>query len=128
MLLRSELKLPSPEVVAADPAVYVPWFHKSNYNTTGGADRSSNGGRTTLTLTLTLTRTLTLTLTQTLTLTLTLTLILTLTLTLARRPPRHRHSHARARRPHARLRALPELRPVRADLDAVLAARDRRPN
>ena len=45
MLLKSELKLPSPEVVAADPAVYVPWFHKSNYNTTGGADRSSNGGR-----------------------------------------------------------------------------------
>ena len=64
--------------MAADPAVYVPWFHKSNcntlalaltltatltptptltltptltrfhksnYNTTGGADRSSNGGR-----------------------------------------------------------------------------------
>ena len=27
MLFRSELKLPSPEVVAADPAAYVPWFH-----------------------------------------------------------------------------------------------------
>ena len=45
MLLKTELKLPSPEVVAADAAVYVPWFHKSNYNTTDGPDRSSNGGR-----------------------------------------------------------------------------------
>jgi len=32
MLLKTELKLPSPEAVAADAAVYVPWFHKSYPN------------------------------------------------------------------------------------------------
>jgi hypothetical protein len=43
--LKAELAFPSPAKLAADPAVLVPWHHRSNYNTTPEPDHTPHGGK-----------------------------------------------------------------------------------
>ena len=43
--LKAELAFPSPTKLAADPAVLVPWHHRSNYNTTPEPDHTPHGGK-----------------------------------------------------------------------------------
>ena len=45
MRFKAPLRLPPPERVAADLAVHVPWYHRSNYNATAGPDRTPHGGK-----------------------------------------------------------------------------------